>query len=250
MTQFWKKERNINQLTFFSINWTAIEEASKLWSKEKNRWMIKHCVGIAGVNQVLHKWKQLPSPLCHRCNQEESTSHVWNCKGGNSLGIWKESLKELDIWMKNVNTEPLLHSIIIKNLHTWISDSNGNQVRNELEKAQDIIGWKYVIEGVLPLAWSKHQDLYYKQKDKSNSGHKWLVNLIHRLWIIAWKLWEERNTHTHKIRKENRSIELNSEIQNILQGEQPHYCTFLFTTKVKESIHKNLSLLKEIGYKQ
>jgi hypothetical protein len=163
MESFWKDKRGWTKETFSSINWDAIKDASSLWSKEKQRWVTKHCVGTAGVNQVLHNWKKSPSPICSKCTEMETTNHVWQCKGHDNHETWEKFFSKLETWVKKVDTCPHLKNTIIVNLQAWLDDNIPTTNRTTLEKFQDIIGWNYVIEGCLPTSWSEHQHHYYKK---------------------------------------------------------------------------------------
>ena len=64
--------------------------------------------------------------------------------------------------------------------------------------AQDRIGWKNFIEGLLSIKWRQAQSRYYKcQSISSISPRQWLSKLQSRLFKLGHALWEHRNRVLH-----------------------------------------------------
>jgi hypothetical protein len=64
--------------------------------------------------------------------------------------------------------------------------------------AQDRIGWKFFIEGLLSTKWRHAQSRYYKRQSISSiSPHQWLSKLLSRLHKLGHALWEHRNQVLH-----------------------------------------------------
>jgi hypothetical protein len=236
MQSYWNKQRDISENTFNTINWEAISSASSLWSREKQRWMVKHCVGVAGVNKVLHDWKKSPTPNCLLCGDIETTNHVWKCTGKSAHDNWVLAIEELNKWLLKMDTSPDLRKTIITNLQHWLTDSIPSTNRTPLELAQDMIGWNYLIEGLVPITWSIHQQIYYKSKNKLNNGFRWLSQLIQKLWKIAWDIWQHRNNVTRAQRQLQESTEVNQAIVTAFTADHPHSSNYLFSKKYKDNI--------------
>jgi hypothetical protein len=181
-------------------------------------------------------WKQKKSSLCIRCGKEETTTHVWQCTGMESGIKWLQTIKDLEKWLKSVDTSPELLNIIISNLTAWLFNTIDTTVRSPLEQSQDAIGWEYLIEGVMPIMWSNHQTEYYKSKNKQNNGFRWLVQVIQKLWLIAWDIWKLRNASVKTARKTQESNDLNQEIDKAFNTDHPYSSRFLFKNKYQTSL--------------
>ena len=60
--------------------------------------------------------------------------------------------------------------------------------------------------------WAEVQDQCYKWLNKSNTGKKWLVALIAKVWEVSWDMWDDRNDAKHngeKLEKKHRHDKLN-----------------------------------------
>jgi hypothetical protein len=135
-----------------------------------------------------------------------------------------------------MDTSPDLRKTIITNLQHWLTDSIPSTNRTPLELAQDMIGWNYLIEGLVPITWSIHQQIYYKSKNKLNNGFRWLSQLIQKLWKIAWDIWQHRNNVTRAQRQLQESTEVNQAIVTAFTADHPHSSNYLFSKKYKDNI--------------
>lgn len=64
---------------------------------------------------------------------------------------------------------------------------------------QDLIGWQAAFEGCWATEWSFVQEKYFEWQEKRNSGRRWLIAIIRKLWEIAWDLWSQRNQFLHEV---------------------------------------------------
>ena len=93
--------------------------------------------------------------------------------------------------------------------------------RTELETAQDLLGWDFFLEGILSTTWAEFQQRYYIRLDKRHSGHRWLTQLIKRLWQIAWDIWEYRNDVNASKNLQQSDQQLTAQIQDTLRQPLP-----------------------------
>ena len=137
--------------------------------RQRRNWVSKHASGVCGVNTVLLKWKQWDDDHCPRCGMTETAEHVWKCKGVGATDIWLSALTALDQWLLPMHTDNNLRLIIITNL-TW-SSVNLPTVgpRTAVESEQDLIGWQFLIEGVLPQQWVSYQHILPPEKMPINA---------------------------------------------------------------------------------
>ena len=68
---------------------------------------------------------------------------------------------------------------------------------NDLIHQQSLIGWNSFLEGCIGSHWRINQHNYFLRQNNRKSGHRWLVQLIRRVWKIPWALWNSRNQMEH-----------------------------------------------------
>jgi hypothetical protein len=101
----------------------------------------------------------------------------------------------------------------------------------ELQDAQDDIGWDKFMFGNISVLWQEIQDHYFREIGKHNSGLRWKSALIQNIWQVAWDQWEHMNAILHN--SENLvtqaeavmiasrvQMELETGIQGLLQGDR------------------------------
>jgi hypothetical protein len=234
MRSFWHKKRGFTDGTFDSVDWSAIHEASQHITKSRQHWLAKHTCGVCGVNSMLFKWKQRENEDCPRCSLPETAKHVWICDSEDTRRIWKATLQELTKWLISVDTDNDLIKVITANLLPW---ADRQQPRTHLEKLQDTIGWDIFLEGTLPVEWALCQQQFFTSTGSTNSGKRWLVQLILKLWNIAWDLWEHRNNIAHAANEAALTENLTNEINRIrVLDECPPEASYLFTDGMTEQL--------------
>jgi hypothetical protein len=99
-----------------------------------------------------------------------------------------------------------------------------------------------LLEGTISKDWGEHQHRFYTFTNKQNSGHRWLVELIKKLWKIAWDIWEYRNGVACTHNTNATTLKLNLQIQTLLsQGGlmnstlQPHLLSASITATLPTS---------------
>jgi Reverse transcriptase (RNA-dependent DNA polymerase) len=234
MKVYWQKRRNFTDSTFDSVDWNAIQTASKRTTRTRLHWLLKHTCGLCGVNAILCRCNLRSDDQCPRCHLQETAQHVWLCDSPGTRDIWAQSLTSLTRWLITIDTEPALITTIIHNLLPW---SEKGTIRTPLEQQQDAIGWNIILEGTLPKAWSSHQNNHYKAIGSLQSGKRWLVQLILKLWDIAWDLWEHRNNIAHESNALIELQQLDCEIQSTLtMNEYPAEAAYLFSDHTREQL--------------
>jgi hypothetical protein len=180
------------------ISWLAMSKAMDNIGAGRRRWVTKLSSGNLGTNKILHKWGQKDTPNCRRCEKIEDVQHTLQCQHVSSTTIWDTTLKELEQWLQERQTDPSLTKTLISNLAKWASSTPHNQERTELEKLQDSIGWEQLLYGRFDKSWQEIQDAYFKSLGKRNTGIRWLASIITKMWDICWDLWQTRNHHEHE----------------------------------------------------
>jgi len=142
----------------------------------------------------------------------EDSAHVWTCHGGGADDIWEKSLTDLEGWLNLRNTDPELQHIVLTYLRGWREGSVINSSElflfEDLVSQQSSIGWRRFFEGWLVKEWTMAQQAYYCLIKSKRSGKRWTVELIKKMWAIAWDLWEHRNGILHEEQNLVSTIEL------------------------------------------
>jgi hypothetical protein len=210
---FWEKKRNLTPTAFLSVDWPAINKALTSSPTKTARWITKHATGICGTNNNLLRWKQRDDDLCPRCNQPETTLHVWLCTGHGAGALWTTLISELESWLSSQNTAPTLQAVLLHHLNSWIFKIPATPTaRSFIETSQDFIGWDYILEGVFSVEWARIQQKYLDSLGMRSTGHQWLVRLIKRLWQIAWTIWSHRNDIAAASNNKRKNTQLNHDL--------------------------------------
>jgi hypothetical protein len=104
--------------------------------------------------------------------------------------------------MHSVDTHPDIIETIHKYLSSWHSNSPFEFVcPNTTYQAlsdQQVIGGRRFFEGWVVKSWTDIQQHYYSLIHSRRSGRRWTIELIKRLWQIAWDIWQHRNDVLHE----------------------------------------------------
>lgn len=179
----------------------------------------------------------------------ETAIHVWKCQAEEVSDLWQQSIGKLQRHLKDMNTDPTIIDDIVSGLSSWYNPDDTNiPPRNQQQLGQDMIGWKFFVEGWLSKEWRRRQTQFLTNNHKRSSVKRWISALILKVWEVAWDLWEHRNGVEHQHDQEELHRKLDSQIlievdQHII-GEYPPM-DFMFSANEIEKL-KNST----IGYKK
>jgi hypothetical protein len=108
MQQYWDKKKRIKSDDFHKVDWQAVGLAMKGLKAPRRRWVVKHANNTCGVNSKLVQWGKKTSPLCPRCDEVETSQHVYQCQDPAAANLWKSNIDNLRNWMVVHQTAPLL----------------------------------------------------------------------------------------------------------------------------------------------
>jgi hypothetical protein len=201
--EYWKNKDDLSDTAINSVNWDLLEVAMKETTRSKRIFISKHACGMCGVGKFMKRWKQWQDASCPRCGILEDSAHVWRCKGEGVEEIWDKALMDLEGWLSKMATDPDIKHAIISHLKSWrdgqpVSSPNPFLLE-EILGCQARIGWCRFFEGWLVREWTTAQQAYYKISKSQGSGRRWTIELVKKLWDVAWDLWEHRNNILHKM---------------------------------------------------
>jgi hypothetical protein len=133
-------------------------------------------------------------------NQLEDVQHVWLCQGMDSPKKWESTLTALEVEMRRLQTDPILVQIIISRLRTWQlseepADHDIPERYKEVLQSQDSQGWSNFWMGLPSKGWQEIP--HYHRIASSKTGPSWLIAIIRKQWLIAWDIWDYRNSIVH-----------------------------------------------------
>jgi hypothetical protein len=220
---YWAK-RNPKQ--FDHVNTQTVSQTMKELPTQRQRWLTKHVTGICGVKQKLYKWKMANSPNCPRCGIEETSQHVWECRGMDADVQWAKSLTELSTFMTDIQTCPETQQSIINGLNRWRNKEPGPNHENHIIQIaiqqQFELGWYSLIEGRMANAWSDAQASYLTTIASRRSSRRWTIEIAKKLIGIAWDLWTHRNGIEHQVFKGEQRQKIYTKTTEILVTNGPY----------------------------
>ena len=81
--------------------------------KSRQLWVAKHFSGWAGSGTMMHKWKQRDTPICHKCEENETTLHVVQCQSASNLTTYTGLRKGLKIWLKKTTSLAIMTAVLL-----------------------------------------------------------------------------------------------------------------------------------------
>jgi hypothetical protein len=228
---YWFQSGKIGSALPEEITWASTGEAMKESTLERRKFVTKHSSGWCAVNKNTTRWNMDVDNSCPRCGQQSETAlHVWRCTAPSAQKVWKEHLEKLERWMDRKKTCPAIKEIIISRLRSWKSGSRPAPIRStyrglrEAVLVQDRIGWNSAFEGRWCINWLEVQQSYYKFIESKAGAKRWLIELIKKLWQIAWDLWQDRNTEnsTRKTKRLRGDLHTKVEVEYEIGYERLH----------------------------
>ncbi len=200
--EYWKSKDNLSDEVINSVNWEAISITMKETKRTRRVFISKHASGMCGVGKFMKRWKCRDDSTCPRCGAHEDAAHVWKCKGRGAEEVWEKALSNLEGWFNTMNTDPDLQHLILTHLRSWRNDTSVSSAPmaflEEILNRQRAISWQRFFEGWILSDWAVAQHKYYKSIKCLQTGKRWTVALIKKLWDVAWDLWEHRNGILHE----------------------------------------------------
>jgi hypothetical protein len=197
---YWVRKEKVDRSPATHIAWTALGTAMAETKLTRQHWVVKHSTGRCGVGRRMKLRREWTHSRCPRCGQDnETTSHVLRCRFPEATTLWQESVANLGSWLKTTGTHPAIQEALILRLNQWHDGTDLSPFHsnvpwlNEAVREQDSIGWESAMEGRWSQHWINIQNAYFKWKGHRNSGRRWLIAIIKRLWTISWDMWDHRN---------------------------------------------------------
>jgi hypothetical protein len=220
------------------IDVPARRQAAKSSNIPRQIWVMKHRHGMTGTGKFTKLWGYRSTRKCPRCGHHcETAAHVTMCTAPSAIEQWKISLETPGKDLAKRHTHPGLTRFMLSRLMEWKTRTPRKAIRpmehdlQELQDAQDDIGWDKFMFGNISVLWQEIQAQHFREIGKHNSGLRWTSALIQKIWQVEWDQWEHRNAILHK--SENLvtqaesvmivsrvQMEMETGIQGLLQGDR------------------------------
>jgi hypothetical protein len=197
----WHRYNRVDCNFFDRVDWNAMARAMKESTIQERHWISKRAARDCGSNYVRMKRKEKLTDDCPFCGQSETVVHVMKCLSTEQQQVWSHAIREFKDWLENYPTDPAIIHSLIQGLEKWRTSSSDGIDYNDgdlLIAQQNNIGWNGVLEGCFGSHWRIQQSTYLQQCKSRQSGHRWMVATIRRIWKIPWELWKSRNDKEHE----------------------------------------------------
>ena len=198
--EYWAKKSNLHREAIRRIDWKLCGEAFSKLTIPKQRRVTKHASGLMACGRMMKLWGFQDHEECPRCPEpREVAQHVLSCPAPSTPLIWEKSMSNLRMWMESTNTMPELQDAIITRLRQWKGLTRKNPTWPTLHGLriavahQDELGWYNFLMGRISIEWKAVQQRYYEWLGKRNTGKKWAVALIQKVFSVSWDMWDHRN---------------------------------------------------------
>jgi hypothetical protein len=225
-TKYWHCKHSLNPELITSIHWEACAEAMSKLPFGKRRWLLlKHATGFCGVGKMELRRGNQDHDDCPRCGQPEDSVHVLTCQDPGAGTTFTLALQNLDTHMRSIFTAPEIRQAILKSINHWRRHQHFSSRPTPLQDLfgvceavleQNLRGWYNFLLGRLSTRWANAQQRYLESIEKRNSGRRWTIAILSKIWDISWNMWEQRNGIAHDILHPRRLAQLHA-IQQVVR---------------------------------
>jgi len=158
MKSYLMESKQYTSNAFESIDWVAIQQASKTLSMKRQIWLTKFTSGFCATASVMKNRKAWDTNLCPICQQsKENTDHLIQCQDERSKSQYQKAIQKLFTFLKNSHAHPsikrIFQSALSNNLPTsfeyFVPTYEIDQDVRIAAREQDEIGWKNIFKGHL-----------------------------------------------------------------------------------------------------
>lgn len=199
------------------VDWEAVGKAMRQLHAPRRRWITKHVSGACGVNTNMVRWQLKESAACPRCNEIETSVHVWTCQHSAAVQLWTDEIELLRAWLVSQGTKNDIQQTLCNNLLLWQRSSEQHRIAHPDFGDQLLLGWGLLVEGGLSITLRHAQQEHFAIIGSRKSGLQWASGLIIRIWHIAWKLWVQRNEFAQQQAIVNQTQLISEAVQAKLQ---------------------------------
>jgi hypothetical protein len=186
------------------IYWEGMAQVMKAFSQMFWMWITKHVAHFNGSFRQLSRWDKLVINWCPNCGyHNETTPHINRCPDAGRRQVMKESVKELDKWLKREQTDRDLHMLICKYINAHGDKTMVSLLSSQSSKYKTAmvlhnrLGWSNFMGDRISSMWVEHVNDDIRRRNLSKSGPKWARGLMTQLMQMTHQQWSYRNATVH-----------------------------------------------------
>ena len=202
---YWKeKESNpISDEVFDSVNWGAAKTARQELPMGQRRFFSKFATGHFACGRQMLRRKEWTHDKCPRCGEaDENNVKVVQCLDPGAAKTRSKALQSVSDCLEDNKTNPLISRHIMSSLKAWfqgqpLPEPRGSRSLRLALQGQNAIGVWNLLLGRVHKELEVQQDKHYKSQKLRRSGKRWTVELIKKLQMVSWDMWDHRNGILH-----------------------------------------------------
>ncbi len=190
---------------FDLVDWQMVHNTLSAVPRMFQVWACKQVWSIAPTNYELSRWTAQGS-LYPSCMQvAETCAHVLHCTHAGWVEALHSTIKLLDQWMKRHTMDPDLWECMYeyamgrsrRTMADICSEHRYNGRYQGMARAQDAIGWRQFMEGMICKEIWAIQKTYTALSGLRTSAEKWTGELIMKLLEVTHGQWLYCNIQVH-----------------------------------------------------
>ena len=223
MMSYWERKERMAPGMGIMVDWEKYKGALKLCPLGKQQWTQKHYCGFEGTNSMMYRWKKRNNFRCPKCNERENYRHVVRCQSDEAIDNFQEIGRNLKQWLDDTTSSDMREAIWshirayrentpVEEDESWSDDVMA------ASRVQEAIGKNAFGEGFITDMWEDIQDRYNSEIRSTRHAGRWTKELIKKIWMVSWDMWEHRNGWIHNegaVRKEQIIAQLDEEINTL-----------------------------------
>jgi hypothetical protein len=187
---------SITSLDLRNIAWPALSKSLSMLPPPLHIFSTKLVIGWLSSGTRLKKYGNAIT-LRHRCQQQETSNHIFQCQGREAANT--QLISDLKSFLLSVNTKPSITSALIHYFKSWLFPHRHFDpipIQPDILQCivdQNTIGWHLAARGLFSLSWTWLQEA----DDPSCKPLLWQSKLTS--WIInqAHSIWTDRNNEIY-----------------------------------------------------
>ena len=195
----------LTKVQFDLVDWQVVHSTLSGVPRMFQVWACKQVFSIAPTNYELSRWST-QCPLCPSCMQaRETCAHILHCTHAGRVDALLATIKLLDQWMKTRATDTDLRECIYEyatgrggiTMEEICSNKGYDGRYQQMAKAQDSIGWRRFMEGMVCKEIRMIQTTYTSLSGSRMSAERWTEELITKLLEVTHGQWLYQNIQVH-----------------------------------------------------
>lgn len=197
---------------FDAVDWDALNVTLQKKNQMYTLWLAKQASKFCGSRLQVSRMTAGADDRCPNCLQpEERAEHLNLCLDGNRTRQFRESVKELSVWLDKEHTHPEIafwvprfllarSRVTFTDLPHYLPRTSQISMSSQMKAiatAQDLIGWTHFLEGKITGHFRGMQQLYLRSRPSRINGTDWVKTFISKLLKISHTQWIFRNMTLH-----------------------------------------------------